>query len=88
LRYINALRAFIGHFVRTAPYCSEPPRKDPTMPLQNIIILVAIVAAFATCGLAWAWGEYQTRLALRERARTVTPPVSQPKTPDDMKLAA
>jgi hypothetical protein len=58
------------------------------MPWQNIIMLVAIVATFATFGLTLAWGDYQTRLGLRERAWAEAKPVSQVRTPDEMKLAA
>ncbi len=55
------------------------------MPLSNIMILIGIVSAFTTFGLALAWAEYQTRHLSGEHTR-MKPQL--PSEPDDMKLAA
>jgi hypothetical protein len=55
------------------------------MPFIEILVLMGIVAAFATFGTVLAWGEYQTRHLPRMRAEAE--PEAQ-DTPDDTKLAA
>jgi hypothetical protein len=55
------------------------------MPLIEILILMGIIAVFATFGIVLAWGEYQTRHLSRTRAEAE--PRAQ-HTQDDTKLAA
>lgn len=55
------------------------------MPLESVVILVFIVAVFATFGLVLAWGEYQTRHLPRATTSLEIPAASHP---DETKLAA
>jgi multisubunit Na+/H+ antiporter MnhC subunit len=55
------------------------------MPLSSILILTGIVSAFATFGLALAWGQYQTQ-QLYEKCATAAS--QAPRAQDDMKMAA
>jgi hypothetical protein len=55
------------------------------MPLTDILVLLGIVAAFATFGIVLAWGQYQTSKLPRTRAEAEA---KAPDKQDDVKLAA
>jgi hypothetical protein len=55
-----------------------------TMALTEILVLLGIVAVFATFGIVLAWGQYQTT----NLPRTPEAEAKAPDTQDDVKLAA
>jgi hypothetical protein len=59
-------RGLIQVNARTAQMAANAPIREKAMPITSILILAAIVGAFAIFGIALAWGEHQTRTLKRD----------------------